>query len=277
MPLRIANARTDRIAVDFAGVTPESIASRSLDAVRRTPVRHGNRRVELGELFAIDGDPRDRTWRLDGDFSAVHWLGADMAAGEIFVDGPLGRHAGSGMRGGRLEVRGPAGDWLGAEMRGGAIRVRGDAGDFVGAAYAGSPRGMTGGTILVDGCAGRELGGRMRRGLIAAAGDVGDLPGLRMLAGTIVAFGRAGAHPGASMRRGTIGLFGGDPPALLPTFRRACRMALPMLNLIARLLHDEAFARSALARLAQPVDLYHGDLLELGRGEILLARPPCEA
>jgi formylmethanofuran dehydrogenase subunit C len=271
MALTIANTRTDAIPVDLAGVTPEGLAPLSLDAVRRTRVLHGHRRDELGELFAIEGDPRDLRWELGGDFSAVHGLGAGMTGGEILVDGAVGRHAGAQMRGGRLDVRGAAGDWLGAEMRGGAIRVRGDAGDSVGAAYVGSPRGMTGGVILVDGRAGDDVGARMRRGTIAIAGRVGDRLGQRMLAGTILAFDRCGALCGWSMRRGTIGLFGASVPALLPTFRVACRGSLPTLRLLATELRGEGFAMEKTPRLLQSVELHHGDLLELGRGEILLA------
>jgi formylmethanofuran dehydrogenase subunit C len=252
-------------------VTPEGLAPLSLDVVRRTRVLHGNRRAELGELFAIDGNARDLRWELVGDFSAVHGLGAGMTAGEIFVDGPVGRHAGAQMRGGRIEVRGAADDWLGAEMRGGAIRVRGDAGDRVGSAYAGSPRGMTGGALLVDGSAGDDVGERMRRGTIAIAGRVGERLGARMLAGTILAFDRCGAHCGMGMRRGTIGLLGASAPTLLPTFRAGCRAPLPMLRLLAAELRVESFAKECLSRLLQPVELHHGDLLELGRGEILLA------
>ena len=149
------------------------------------------------------------TWRLEGDFSAVHALGAGMTAGEIVVDGPVGRHAGAGMRGGRLEVRGDAGDWLGAEMRGGVDPRSRRCGDHVGAAYAGSPRGMTGGTILIDGDAGDATSAcACAAALIAVAGAAGDWLGMRMLAGTILVFGACGVHPGAAMRRGTIGLFG---------------------------------------------------------------------
>jgi formylmethanofuran dehydrogenase subunit C len=271
MPLRIANSRTDRIAVDFTGLTPAGLASLSVDGVRKANVRHGNRNVELGELFEIDGTPADTIWRLEGDFSAVHSLGAGMTTGEIDADGPVGRHAGAAMRGGRIDVRGAAGDWLGAEIQGGMIRVHGDAGDFVGAAYRGSRRGMTGGAILVDGDAGDQVGARMRRGLIAIGGAAGDWLGMRMLAGTILVFGDCGASPGAAMRRGTIAVLGAEPPALLPTYRLACRAPLPMLRLVGQQLRRESFAIDRLSRLALPVELHHGDLLELGRGEILLS------
>ena len=64
MPLRIAIQSTERIAIDLAGVTPESIAASTLDDVRRTKVRQGNREVEFGELFTVSGDPRE-SWAAD--------------------------------------------------------------------------------------------------------------------------------------------------------------------------------------------------------------------
>ncbi len=270
MSLRISNAGTDRIAVDLAGVTPESLAALSLDAIRRTSVLHGNRSEELGALFTIEGDAGDMEWQLNGDFSAVHGVGAGMSTGRIVFEGPVGRHAGAQMRGGRLEVQGNAGDWLGAEMRGGLIRVHGSAGDHAGSAYIGSPRGMTGGAILVDGDAGDSVAERMRRGLVAVAGNVGDRLGARMLAGTILVFGRCGALCGAGMRRGTIAVLGPEPPTLLPTFRLACRTSLPMLRLAAAELRRALFAVDRLPRLQLPVDLHHGDILDLGRGEVLV-------
>jgi formylmethanofuran dehydrogenase subunit C len=271
MSLRIANKRTDRLPVDLAGITPEAVAGLSLADVQRLKAPHGNREVELGELFAIDGNPSDAAWRMEGDFSAVHALGAGMTVGEIHVDGHAGRRLGAGMRGGRIDVQGSAGDFAGVEMAGGAIRIRGNAGDHVGAALAGSPRGMTGGVILIDGKVGDHVGELMRRGTIAVAGNACDWLGTRMLAGSIFVFGRCGQPPGASMRRGTIGLFGPEPSALLPTFRLACRAPLPMLGLVRAELKREAFANDALQRLVEPVELYHGDFLELGRGEVLIA------
>ena len=67
-----------------------------------------------------------------------------------------------------------------------------------------------------------------------------------------------------------IGLFDPTPPALLPTYRLACRASLPMLGLVARELRRENFAVDRLAQLKEPIALYNGDLLELGRGEILI-------
>jgi formylmethanofuran dehydrogenase subunit C len=270
MPLRFANARTERLAVDMTGVTPTSLVGKSLDAIRKTPVFHGNRPTPLGELFTISGDGADLVWQFDGNASIVHSLGAEMMAGEIRVAGSIGRHAGERMRGGRIEIAGNAGDFLGAEMAGGAIRVRGNGGDYVGAARVGCARGMTGGTILVDGATGQGVGVRMRRGLIAIAGNAGESLGRGMLAGTILVFGAVASPCGAGMHRGTIGLFG-PAPTLLPTYRLAYRGSLPMLALIRRELQAAAFAPAAIEKLAHPVELHHGDLLQLGRGEILIA------
>jgi formylmethanofuran dehydrogenase subunit C len=270
MTLTIDNSRADRIGVDFDGITPEALAPLSLDEVRRTTVRHGNRPTALGELFRIDGSPSDLRWELTGDFSAVHGLGAGMTAGEIRVDGDIGRRTGAEMSGGGIEVRGSAGDWLGAGMRGGVIHLRGDGGSYVGAAIAGARRGMRGGTILIDGGAGDQIGSQMRRGLIAIKGDVGRGLGSRMLAGSIILFGRCGSHPGAGMRRGTIGLFAREAPVLLPTFRRGCRRPMEVLRLVAQRLRELNFAEEHLAGLSAEVELWHGDFLELGRGEIVV-------
>jgi formylmethanofuran dehydrogenase subunit C len=271
MSLRIANNSTDRIGVDWRGVTPESLRGKSLCAVQRTRVCRGNREVELGELFRIDGDPADVRWELEGDFSAVRHVGAGMTVGEIIVDGSIGRHAGAGMRGGQIEVRGDAGDYLGGEMHGGVIRVRGSAGDRVGAAHPGSRRGMSGGLILIDGNAGRDLGNRMRRGLIAVGGAAGAHVGRQMLAGSIFVFGACGEFPGAGMRRGTIGLFGDVRPALLPTFRAGYRGPMPVLHLLEKHLNEEGFVLPRVRNLAASIELLHGDLLAGGRGEILLS------
>lgn len=270
MPLRITNLANLTLPVDMTGATPDAIGERSLDDIRRVHVRQGNRQLELGELFRVEGDPRDRRWQLEGDFSRVHGLGAGMTDGEIIVRGPVGRHAGANMQGGRIEIEGDAGDWLGAEMRGGQIRVRGNAGDYAGGAYVGSRRGMCGGTILINGDVGRRAGEQMRRGLIAAAGAAGSDLGVRMLAGTILVFGPCSEYPGSGMRRGTIGLFGRQRPLLSPTFCRGHLGPLSVLHLLEKHLHELAFESPRLRVLAGAVELYHGDMLELGRGEILL-------
>jgi formylmethanofuran dehydrogenase subunit C len=109
----------------------------------------------------------------------------------------------------------------------------------------------------------------MRRGTIAIGDRSGDLPGFNMIAGSIYLFGECGIRPGAAMKRGTIAYFGADSPEMLPTFRRAGTDSPDFMRLALR-----SFERRGMeidpelsnARFA----LYHGDFLELGRGEIWL-------
>jgi len=265
--------------VELEGLTPDAFRDRSVTDVQRLAALVGNQTVELGELFRVTGDPADQQWRLTGDLSGVHGLGARMRDGELRVEGNVGRHAGSEMRGGTLHVSGDAGDWLGAEMRGGTILLAGDAGHSVGAAYAGSPRGMRGGSIVVRGSAGQQVGHTMRRGWITIAGNCGPLAGYRMRAGSLFVLGACDVRPGAEMLRGTIGLFGGGPlgaqrPTLLPTFRPACKLAPQFMGLMRRQLQtvgiDVPNLDVANLDVASKVEIYNGDFLRGGRGEILL-------
>lgn len=268
MTLLIQPRQRDSIPVSLAGVTPDALAGKSLAEIEQTFIWQGNRKLPLAELFDVSGDPADERWHLEGDFSAVHNIALGMRRGEFQLDGHAGRHAGGGMRGGKLTITGDAGDFVGAEMRGGRIEVAGNAGDYSGAALVGSKVGMRGGEILIRGNCGTHAGSGMRRGWVTVAGDCGDWAGYRMRAGSLFVFGKCGARPGAAMRRGTIALFG-ESPQLLPTFRHACRLRPQALSLMLRQLaaHHVEPANSQSGE----VELYNGDFLEGGRGELLLA------
>jgi formylmethanofuran dehydrogenase subunit C len=268
MPLKFTYTANTPIPVEIEGLTPDWACDKSLAEIERFEIFHGNRKLPLAEMFQVAGDPSDSEFHFEGNLAGVHWIGAHMHAGRITIHSPAGRHVGSAMRGGEIHVHGSAGDWLGAEMHGGLIHVQGSAGHLAGAAYRGSPRGMTGGTLLVDGDAGNEVGLSMRRGLLAIGGAVGDLLGFNMIAGTIVVLGKSGARPGAGMRRGTIALLGNATP-LLPSFRYACTAQPFILPLVLRSLRDKGM-RIDDALLHANVDLYNGDLIELGKGEIFL-------
>jgi len=257
------------VPVEVEGFTPDRARDKSLSEIERWEIFHGNRRLPLAEFFRVAGDPGDGEWDLVGDLSGVHWIGAHMREGTIRVRGPAGRHVGSQMTGGTMDVEGDAGDWVGGEMRGGEIRVRGRAGHLIGAAYRGSLRGMTGGTIVVDGDAGNEVGHTLRRGWITIGGAVGDMTAFNMIAGTVFVFGASGIRTGAGMRRGTIGLFGDQKSELLLTFRHACRFRPPFMPIMLRALQRRGFA-IGLERLGGSFDLFHGDMIEQGRGEILV-------
>lgn len=272
MPLLLQTDYHDTVPLEVEGITPDVTAGLSLAEIEKLPIFQGNRAAVLGDFFTVSGSPDDERITWEGVLERVHWIGAGMTRGAMLVAANAGRHVGSRMRGGRIEVRGDVSDWLGGEMLGGTIQVWGNAGHLVGGAYRGSPRGMTGGTLLVHGSAGNEVGHGMRRGLIALGKNVGDLAGMNMLAGSILVFGNCGIRHGAGMRRGTIALLGEEPFQPLPTFRRACRCCLEFLRVIDHLLRRHAFeAPFSLSDL--PIDLYHGDLLEDGRGELLLRTP----
>jgi len=268
MTLEIVYRGTTTVPVEVEGITPDAVAGQSAADVARLAIFHGNEKVPLGELFAVSGDASDGRLHWSGSLAGVHWIGAKMTAGTVVVEGDAGRHVGSEMAGGEIRVEGSAGDWVGGEMQGGLIRIAGRAGHLVGAAYRGSARGMTGGTILIGGDAGNEIGHTMRRGLIAVGGQAGDLAGFNMLAGTILLFGTSGIRHGAGMRRGTLGLFGDAAAELLSTFRRACRCRPDILALLFRYLRRQDFPVPTALATAE-FDLYHGDMLEGGRGEIL--------
>jgi len=270
MTLRLVLRSCSSVPVEVEGLTPDAVRDKPLAEIERLAIYHGNTTVPLAEFFDVSGDPADGRMDWEGDLSGVHWVGAGMSAGWLHIAGSVGRHLGSEMRGGEIQVDGDAGDWLGGEMRGGLIHVRGRAGHGVGAAYRGSARGMTGGTILVQGPVGDEIGHSMRRGLLAV-GAAGDLAGFNMLAGTILVLGPAGIRHGAGMKRGTIALLGQASLPILPSFQFACQYRPEAMTLLLRHVRSLGFPLPE-DRLAASYDLYNGDLIEGGRGELLVRR-----
>ena len=269
MPLNIEIKQQPNVPLEVEGIVPNAIDSLSTSDISKLPIYHGNEQIELGDYFSITGDAGDQVVNWVGDLSRVHWIGAKMESGHMRVTGNAGRHLGSEQAGGEIHVNGDAGDWVGGEMKKGLITVKGRAGHLVGAAYRGSQRGMTGGTILIDGDVGNELGHTMRRGTIAVGGNAGDLAGFNMIAGTIFVFGRGGIRHGAGMRRGTIGFFGDESPKPLPSFKFGCQYSPPMMKLLFDELREHEFSIPNDLEDGQ-FDLYHGDLIEGGRGEMII-------
>jgi formylmethanofuran dehydrogenase subunit C len=269
MTLQLTYQGNAVVPVEVEGITPDAVGDLSPSEIELLPIQHGNEQRPLAEFFSVSGDAADGQMRWEGDLSTVHWIGAKMTGGRVHVAGSAGRHVGSEMQGGEIVVDGDASDWVGGEMHGGFIRVRGRAGHLAGSAYRGSVRGMTGGLILIHGDAGNEVGHTMRRGLVAIGGRLGDLAGFNMLAGSVLCFGEAGIRHGAGMRRGTLGFFGGDSPEMLPSFRRGCRCRPGILSVIFAQLRRHDFPLPADADRPE-VDLYHGDMIAGGRGEILV-------
>jgi formylmethanofuran dehydrogenase subunit C len=264
--------------VDGSSLRPDLLGPLALDAMARVEVEAGGRALPLGELFAITALPGERSagegfrLRVEGSVRFLR-LGAGMGAGRLEVDGPAGDLAGAGMTGGEFIVRGDAGHGAGAAMAGGRLRVEGGAGGGLGGPLPGRVRGMSGGELLVLGNAGDQAGFRMRRGLIAVAGAAGDCPGYFLGAGTIVVGRGELAGAGLEMRRGSIiGLSARQRPGT--GFRRDGPVAPVWLRLLARRLRELDFPLDEAARAAlegsRPLESWSGDLLSLGRGEVLL-------
>lgn len=265
--LRLTYISATTIPVEAECITPNTLAGKTAAEIAALPVQHGNAPAPLGEFFRVEGDAGDEQIIVEGDCSRVKLVGTGMTSGSLTIEGNVGMHVGAEMRGGTIEVKGNAADWAGAEMRGGTIRIRGDAGHLVGAGYRGSRMGMRGGSILIDGKAGNEVGSGMRRGLIAVRGDISDFAGASMIAGTLLLFGKSGVRTGAGMKRGTIAVFG-EKPQLLPSFRFDCVYHPVFLRLYLRYLRDADFP-IAEELIQGSYRRYSGDLVSLGKGEIL--------
>jgi formylmethanofuran dehydrogenase subunit C len=265
-------ASDTRIPVEAECITPDNLQGKSPGEIALLPVQHGNAQVPLGEFFRVSGDAGDGRLVIEGDCSRVKWIGAGMSSGEITVRGDAGMHIGAEMTGGRIEVHGNVSDWVGAEMGGGHLHVHGNAGHLAGAAYRGSRLGMRGGVLLIDGKAGHEVGAGMRRGLIAVGGEVGDFAGVSLIAGSLFLFGPCGARAGAGMKRGSLA-FLGSSPALLPTFRYTCTYDPVFLRPYLRRLREWGFAVQD-HHLGGSWRRYAGDLVALGKGEILIRQDP---
>ncbi len=269
MSIKLIYRGQTSVPVEIEGLTPDWACDKSLAEVERFEIFHGNRKIPLAEMFSVSGDPGDKRFDFDGNLSGVHWIGAQMRSGQIYVHGPAGRHIGSEMRGGEIHIEGDAGGWVGCEMRHGLIHVQGDAGHLVGAAYRGSAKGMLGGTIIIDGNAGNEIGLSMHQGVIAIGGQAGDMLGFNMTDGTIIVLGDSGIRAGAGMHGGTIALLGPTPPPILPSFRFKHMSPPESLATVLRELCEKSL-RLDESQVPREVDVYVGDLVAEGSGEIYL-------
>jgi len=263
------------IPVEAESICPDVFADKNCHEIESLPLHHGNRKKKLAELFEVHGE-RSTHIRIESDVSHVKKIGYGMTKGTIVIKGNAGMHLGAAMSNGQIIVEGNASDWLGAEMKGGVIRIKGDAGNFVGATYRGSKSGMNQGMLIIEGNAGNEVGERMRKGTIVIMGKAGDFLGVGMIGGTIIVFGRIGMRAGAEMRRGSIIAFQEEcsvaPLQLLPTFRYNCTYSPTFLRVYLKTLQryglgiKEEYITGSYRR-------YNGDIVELGKGEILVYEP----
>lgn len=254
------------VPLEAESISPDLFADKSRAEIEALPVAFGNEARSLGDFFRVEGERSDEI-EIKGSIGRVKWVGSGMTRGRIVIHGDVGMHAGAYMRGGEILVEGNAADFLGIEMEGGLIRVKGNTGHRAGAAYRGSKYGMRGGVILVEGNVGHEVGAYMRRGLIVIKGSAEDFLGARMAAGTICLFGRPGLRTGGGMQKGTIVSM--HPVELLPTFAYDCTYAPVFLRILFKGLKRLGVQVSPQQALG-PYRRYHGDLADVGKGEILV-------
>ncbi|MGD2200807.1 MAG: formylmethanofuran dehydrogenase subunit C [Candidatus Bathyarchaeota archaeon] len=274
--LRFTPKKLPEIPLEAEVISPDKVAAKTLEEVRALPVYVGNTRHSLGDFFQVAGEtagaPSEQLIVVDGEVESVKYIGAEMSAGRILVEGCVGMHAGAQMSGGILIVSGSASDWAGAEMKGGLLRIHGDSGHQTGAAYRGSAEGMTGGCIAVGGDVGLETGSFMRRGMIVIMGDAEPFLGAHMNGGEIFVFGKVSRRLGAEAK-GNGGFIAclGKVESLLPTYVYDTTYRPSFMKLYLRQLRDELGIQEAGEFLETPFRRYRGDIAVGGTGEILIA------
>lgn len=252
--------------LDCRALTPVALAGKSHAEIARIVLGTSKSPLTVGDVFAIDGAGGDML-TIAGGSSRLDFVGAELAAGSLIVEGEVGAFAAASMKDGRLEIRGNAGEGLGAAMKGGVVHVTGNAGDAVGGVRTGAQYGMQGGSIVVDGTIGERAGDRMRRGTIIAKGRFGRWAGVRMMGGTLWTATGFAEEPGLQMRRGT--LIGPQVEKFCATFGDGGFHDLVILRVLSR---DAKQRLGALAPSPLPdkVHKYSGDLAIFGKGELLL-------
>lgn len=267
MALELIQRVTPDVPLEADTITPDRLNGLTVAEIEKMLLQYGNQQSCIADFFAVSGDNNDGSIYISGDLHKVKFLGAQMSAGALHIDGNVGQHLGAGMSGGEIRVNGNAGDWVGPEMSAGRIIISGDVGHMIGSAYRGAAMGMSGGEILIHGNARNEVGNAMRNGLIAIAGNSGDFTGVNMLAGTIIVLGELGIRTGAGMKRGSVVSL--QQAELLPTFTYSCTWKPTYLRMYFDYLQDIGFALTD----AHKDGLYArhcGDSVELNKGEILL-------
>jgi formylmethanofuran dehydrogenase subunit C len=249
-----------RVPVDAPDLNTDSIVGKSLDEICNIEIWEGNRKINLGEIFDVNGSKVNKIEelgiRIIGDVSKVKRIGQNMSGGNIQIDGNAGMYVGNKMKDGSIVVSGDAGSWLGASMLGGRIEVKGNTGDFVGASYRGKNEGMKDGMILVHGDAGNEIGCWMKGGTIQVMGNSEAYPGMHMKNGTIYVGKNCLCRAGAQMSGGKI-IINGKIPEILPSFT---------------IESIRGSARIGKEKIQGPFYLFVGDSNEDGEGRLYIKK-----
>jgi len=204
-------------------ISPDTVAGKSIEDIKKIIIMKGNREVELGEFFNVEGSSTDNVSDIkiviNGNIDSVKYIGQGMTAGEIIVKGNAGMHTGDDMKGGKILVEGDCGDFCASEIKGGEIEVKGSAGNYLAAAKRGTWRGSSKGKVIVHGNCGAETAAWMRGKTIVLniKGNARAYLGTHMHLGTIIVDGDVDPRVGAEMSGGKI-IIHGKLTELLPSF-----------------------------------------------------------
>jgi|GEM_PF-3085950 len=302
--LTLTPRATFSVSLDVRGLLPEICRELTLSQIEKLPLLLGNSLTPLAELFRIQGntDTEMLEFIATGEAQSldrVDWLGANMRSGSIRVEGNLGNYGGAEMSGGTLSIAGSIGSSAGCQMSGGTLLIRDEAGDNLAGVFPGSLRGQRGGMVFVGGSAGDSAGQFQRRGALLICQSSGAEIGFGQRAGTILIGGRPGSRCGHGMIRGSIIVLStpsGNSRATSARPDNAAKFILTpgrfvhgyrgqpaVLGLISRWISSRlgdnstqtppaiyASGKALAEQLHDNFDLFHGDCLEQGRGEIWL-------
>lgn len=264
LELTLRREPTERL--DCSLLTPANLAGKSSADLARLVLGTSKAPLTLADVFSVSGSAGE-TLTIVGATPKMDFIAANLADGNMVVEGDVGAFAAAAMRGGRLDIKGSTGPGLASAMKAGIVHVTGSAGDFLGAVRPGAQYGMQGGTVVVDGNVGERTGDRMRRGTIIARGSFGKWAGVRMMGGTLWTLDGFGDEPGLQMRRGT--LIAPRVTRLLTTFGDGGTHDLVILRIISRDL-KQRLGPLAPPALPPKVRKLSGDNAVFGKGELLL-------
>jgi len=255
------------VPLEAESITPAVINKLKVKEIEKVKVFHGNREVNMAEFFSIS-DNKSKLLEVEGDMHKIKYLGANMADGEMQIEGDVGPHLGSAMSGGFIKVNGSTGDWIAPEMSGGKLHITGNSGHCIASAYRGASKGVTGGEIIIEGNVKNELGHAMAGATMIVGGKCGDFTGVNMVSGTILAFGEMGQRTGAGMKRGSIICM--DDVKVLPTFSYDCKYSPVYLKLLFKYLKENTTIEIEDKYADGLFHRWSGDAIEMNRGELLV-------
>jgi formylmethanofuran dehydrogenase subunit C len=254
--------------VDMSPLVVANLLGKTANEIVGLTLQCGKQKIPVGELFDVTGVDA-QTIVINNSFDKLDFIGKELDAGTITVNGDVGAYLGMGMKSGEIKVSGNVGLYAACEMKKGYLEINGNVGDFLGAALPGNKMGMKGGTVLVKGNVGERAGDHMRRGTILIEGNAGDYCGSRMTAGTIAVMGKTGKYLGYAMRRGTLLLW--NQPQLLASFNDCGVHTLGFLPLLFASFKTSNSKFADASAAFNRVQRYAGDMSEIGRGEILVS------